>query len=197
MSDNTNFNYYPTAPGSVPGLAQRPRGNALAVTGFVLSLLGLGFLVPLFGWLVIPFVILGLVLSIVAFLRTRNGFTRRGLALAGIVISGLTLIAGLIINLVTYHTASRDWTMVDTTLPAPTGAQAEALVGDWAFDGAPWFRFNADGTGENLSDGEHFNWHGDGSFSNASAYRSWVVNGDTLTVTWITGNSFDYTRISN
>jgi len=73
-------------------------------------------------------------------------------------------------------------------------SDSEALIGDWTFLGTPWFRFNADGTAENLSDGERFNWNEDGSISNAILYRSWSVRGDTLIITWTTGAEFSYTR---
>jgi len=181
---------YPQPFGQTP---PPPNGSALA--GFILSILSLGFLVPLFGWLAIPLVILGLVFSIIGLNKARNGASLRGLALAGIVIATISLVAGIIVNVLVYHSAITNWTHTDVVAVAPAGPQAEALVGEWAFEGNPWFRFNADGTGENLSDGERFNWHEDGTFSNALVYRSWHVDGDTLTVTWDNGSSFTYTRI--
>jgi len=96
-----------------------------------------------------------------------------------------------------FHHATTNWTYAEPLAVPPAGPAAEALIGEWAFEGTPWFRFNADGTGENLADGERFNWHEDGTFSNATAYRSWAINDGVLTVVWLTGNSFDYTRITN
>jgi len=190
--------YQAPPPGFYPGNYQPPppQTNALAVAGFILSLLGIGFLIPLLGWLAIPLVILGIVLSIIGLNKARTGAPFRGLAMAGLIIGALTFVGGIILNLAVYHNTTQNWTHVDE-VPAPTGAQAEALVGEWAYDGTPWFRFNADGTGENLDDGERFNWHSDGTFSNAVAYQTWRVENDILTITWITGSSFSYTRIGN
>ena len=181
-------------PGFAPLPPKRP-SNPLAIVGFIASILGLGFLVPVLGWLVAPILLIGSVLSIIGYVKSRHGQPLGGLALAGITVAGLTLLAGIVINAITIHNANTNWGHVDVLDSAPTGAQAEALIGEWAFEGTPWFRFNADGTGENLVDGERFNWHGDGSFSNALTYRDWHVTGDTLTVTWLTGQTFTYTRI--
>jgi len=68
------------------------------------------------------------------------------------------------------------------------------LVGEWSYFNTPWFRFNADGTAENLSDGERFRWNEDGTFSDALVYDTWSIRGNTLTVTWTTGVSFTYSR---
>jgi len=172
-----------------------PAPNGIAVAGLVCAILGLGFLIPLLGWLAIPFVLLGLILSAVGFARARGGAARRGIALAGLIISILTLFAGVILNVVIYRNITAEWGVATPAAIAPSGPQAEAVIGDWEFEGTPWFRFTPDGIAENLTDGERFNWNGDGTFSNASVYQTWSVEGDTLTVTWITGNVFEYTRV--
>jgi len=182
-------------------LTPPPVRNVIAIVGFIFSILGLAFLIPLFGFLAVPLVMLGLTLSIIGYLRAKGGAPLRPLALAGLVMAGLTLIGGIVVNIVAYHSATQNWVAVDEGLPAPTGAQAEAVVGDWAWhnteDGTdnPWFRFGANGIGENLSDGERFNWLSDGTFANASTIRNWHVAGDTLTITFITGNTIEYHRI--
>lgn len=90
---------------------------------------------------------------------------------------------------------------------APAGPAALALVGDWALvatgstdaeDPAvdasfeptvePFLRYHANGVGENLNDGECFNWHDDGTFTNANLYRTWQLDGDTLEITSIFGS---------
>lgn len=185
--------YYPNPYGQ-PHFAPRPT-NGLAIAGFILSLLGIGFLIPLIGWLALPFVIIGLILSIVGFLKARRGAPHRGLGLAGIIIAAASLLLGLILNVAVFHSVRTEWTNATPAAVAPAGPQAEALVGRWSWEGSPWLQFNADGTGENLSDGERFNWHENGTFSNAIVYQSWRVDGDVLTVTWTTGATFTYHRM--
>ncbi|ODU00004.1 MAG: hypothetical protein ABS81_24670 [Pseudonocardia sp. SCN 72-86] len=82
---------YPPHPGYAP---QQPRQNGLGTAGFVLGLVGLIFsFIPLIGIIAWPLVIVGLVLSIVGFSRTRSGRAdNKGLAIAGIVLS----VAGLL-----------------------------------------------------------------------------------------------------
>jgi len=179
---------------TAPMPARRRPPNGTAVAGFVAALVGLVFLVPLFGWLALPFVLLGLGLSIYAYLKARGGADRRGLALPGLVMAAATLVLGTIVNLVTYHRATVNWTAATPAAVAPSGPQAEAVIGDWEVNGTPVFRFTPDGIAENLDSGERFNWNGDGTFSNASVYETWQVAGDTLVVTAITGDTIEYTR---
>jgi protein-disulfide isomerase-like protein with CxxC motif len=73
------------------------------------------------------------------------------------------------------------------------GGDYSLLIGEWSFYGIPWFRFNADGTAQNLQDGEFFKWHTDGTLE-AIIYESWSIKGNTLTINWETGISFEYTR---
>ncbi|MGD9989215.1 DUF4190 domain-containing protein [Pseudonocardia sp.] len=82
---------YPPPPGYAP---QQPRQNGLGTAGFVLGLVGLVFsFIPVIGIIAWPLVIVGLVLSIIGFTRTRSGRAdNRGLAIAGIVLS----VAGLL-----------------------------------------------------------------------------------------------------
>lgn len=44
--------------------------NRIAITGFIFSIVGLLFVVPMFGFLVFPFLALGLIFSIVALLAS-------------------------------------------------------------------------------------------------------------------------------
>lgn len=79
-----------------PGYAppQQPRQNGLGTAGFVLGLVGLLFsFIPVIGIIAWPLVIIGLVLSIVGFLRTRSGRAdNKGLAIAGIALSVVGLV---------------------------------------------------------------------------------------------------------
>jgi len=68
------------------------------------------------------------------------------------------------------------------------------VIGEWAYLGTPWFRFYDNGDAVNLSDGEQFTWNEDGSLD-AILYESWSVSGDTLTITWAGGATFEYTRV--
>ncbi|MCL2605784.1 MAG: hypothetical protein FWD93_00690 [Coriobacteriia bacterium] len=73
-------------------------------------------------------------------------------------------------------------------------ATTSEIVGEWAYLGAPWYRFYDNGDAVNLSDGEQFTWSEDGSLD-ATIYESWSISGDTLTIVWTGGASHEYTRI--
>ena len=173
-----------------------PPKNGTAIIGFLLSLLGLGFLVPLFGILVAPLLLLALVLSILAFRKARRGAPLFGLALAGLVISSIALIGGTILNVVVYRDSMEQWAYCPPAAVAPSGPQASALIGDWARDGNPIFRYHPDGTGSNLTDNECFNWSDDGTFSNALTIQTWHIDGETLTVELITGDTITLQRVT-
>lgn len=73
---------------------ERAAQNGLGTAGFVLGLVGflLSF-VPFVGIVAWPLVILGLVLAILGFVRSRRGLaTNGGLAIAGVVLSALGLL---------------------------------------------------------------------------------------------------------
>jgi hypothetical protein len=124
-------------------------------------------------------------------------------ALAKAIIAGVILGAGVFAFQLPWDQPSvpqataSPWPAATRLAVAPAGAAAEALVGTWAFGGRPWYQFNADGTGMNLSDGEQFNWHEDGTFSNATVYQNWVIEDDVLTITWVAGSTFQYSRITS
>lgn len=86
-----------TAPETIrPTIAQQPRTNSLAVAGLILGILS----VPLF-WLPFfdqVFALLGLIFSLVGLAQTKKESARqtgRGLAVVGIILSGLGLLMGL------------------------------------------------------------------------------------------------------
>jgi len=69
------------------------------------------------------------------------------------------------------------------------------LIGNWAFQGTPWFRFYDDGVAMNLVDGEVFSWHEDGTLT-AILYERWEIdNNGRLVIHWETGESFTYTHV--
>ncbi|MEG3615720.1 DUF4190 domain-containing protein [Isoptericola haloaureus] len=79
---------FPQAPAPAP--AAPARSNGLAVAGFVVGLVSLVLcLVPILNNAVFLTAIVGLVLAIVGLVKARRGAPRRGLAIAGIVLSVL------------------------------------------------------------------------------------------------------------
>ena len=89
---------FSTMPAAAPQAPATPPRNGLGTTGFVLGLLGLLFsFVPIVGVVAWPLVILGLIFSLIGFVRTRSGrATNKGLAIAGVVLS----VVGLVICIV-------------------------------------------------------------------------------------------------
>jgi hypothetical protein len=84
-------------PPAAPYPAALPR-NGLGTAGFVTGIIGLVFSpIPLIGVVAWPLVIVGLILSILGFVRANNGgATNKGLALAGIIVSALGLVVCII-----------------------------------------------------------------------------------------------------
>lgn len=85
---------FPTMPAAPPeNRVEHPR-NGLGTAGFVLGLIGLIFsFVPIIGVVAWPLVILGLIFSLIGFLRGRSGrATNKGLALAGMILSAIGLV---------------------------------------------------------------------------------------------------------
>jgi hypothetical protein len=72
--------------------------NGLGTAGFVTGLVGLVFSpIPIIGVVAWPLVIVGLILSILGFVRANHGgATNKGLALAGIIVSALGLVVCVI-----------------------------------------------------------------------------------------------------
>lgn len=79
-----------------PAPPQTPREpkNGLGTAGFVLGLIGLIFApIPIVGVVAWPLVILGLIFSLVGFMRTRSGkATNKGLSIAGAILSVIGLV---------------------------------------------------------------------------------------------------------
>lgn len=82
---------YAQAPTESP---RREARNGFGTSGFVLGLIGLIFSpVPVIGVVAWPLVILGLIFSLLGYLRTRRGeATNKGLSIAGIVLSAVGLV---------------------------------------------------------------------------------------------------------
>ena len=85
---------------SQPPASPSSQGNGLAVSGFVVSLVGaiLGLLSPvLFYLLPLALGAVGLVLSGIGFARARQpGRSGKGLAIAGVVLGAIALILGIV-----------------------------------------------------------------------------------------------------
>lgn len=89
---------FPTMPAAPPEYRPAQPRNGLGTAGFVLGLIGLVFsFIPIVGIVAWPLVVLGLIFSLIGFLRARSGgATNKGLALAGAVMS----VVGLVICIV-------------------------------------------------------------------------------------------------
>ena len=75
-----------------------PQSNGLGVAALVLGIVGLlGCWVPIVGALV---ALVGLVLGIVALSKSRKAQRSNGLAVAGVIISGIALLAGIALSAV-------------------------------------------------------------------------------------------------
>jgi len=116
------------------------RGNGLAIAGFILAIFGIGSMIPLFGLGAIPFAVLGLIFSVIGLVQARKGAPHKGLAVAGLVISGLSLLIGIATNaalgtsdtgnIVNAPMGTADTTGIGTREnPAPLGS--EITDGDW------------------------------------------------------------------
>ena len=79
----------------------------------------------------------------------------------------------------------------------PIAGDLHELVGEWAWMGTPWLRFYEDGRATDLSNSTAFRWHEDGTFSGTMLQESWEIRNGELTVTWVGGLSYIYTRINN
>jgi len=187
--------YYPQYGQHLP--IPRPT-NGWAIAGFILGVLGLGFLIPVIGWFSVPLVILALVFSILGLRRASySDAPYRGLALAGLVLAALSLLVGTILNAVVFHRAdslAANWSVAQPLAVPPSGAQAEAAIGEWSFNGVPWFRFLPNGIVENLQTHERFNWHENGTFTNTVAVQNWHVDNNIMTIDWFGGQTFTYER---
>jgi hypothetical protein len=89
---------YPSMPVAQQQEPVQPPRNGLGTAGFVLGLIGLVFsFIPIVGVVAWPLVIVGLILSVIGFARTRSGrATNKGLALAGAILS----VVGLVVCIV-------------------------------------------------------------------------------------------------
>lgn len=99
-----------------------PPRNGLGTAGFVVGLIGfLLSLIPFVGVVAWPLVIVGLILSIVGLLRVKKRVANnKGLAIAGIVLSALGLIACILYTVVTAVVVS-DAVGKTVSFPAKSG----------------------------------------------------------------------------
>ncbi|WP_402464163.1 DUF4190 domain-containing protein [Isoptericola aurantiacus] len=112
---------FPQAPAPAPA-----RSNGLAVAGFVTGLVSLVLcLVPILNNLVFLTALVGLVLAIVGLVKTRRGAPRRGLAIAGIVLSVLAGI-GVLASQAFYSSVLDDVSESLDDTPTSDGAAASA-----------------------------------------------------------------------
>ena len=99
----------PAAPGALSALPTGPRNNSLAVTGLVFGILSLTFGLCCYG---LPFNLAGIVCSLVALEQIRKDPQRergRGLAIAGLVLSLLSILLASIFLLMYFAMGSPNW----------------------------------------------------------------------------------------
>ncbi|WP_329061365.1 DUF4190 domain-containing protein [Amycolatopsis sp. NBC_01480] len=136
--------YPPVAP--YPAVVPR---NGLGTAGFATGLIGLVFSpIPLIGVVAWPLVIVGLILSILGFVRaSKGGATNKGLALAGIIVSALGLVVCII------WVAAFGKAVADNPLPAAApvaslGAPAAGAPGGAATAAKHTVIYKVTGTGK-------------------------------------------------
>lgn len=86
-----------------------------------------------------------------------------------------------------FHVNGTDGLAVD-----PIFSESDDLIGTWYFGEDAWFTFHADGTAENLQDGEQFTWQESGRL-NALVYTDWEIRNGRLIVFYSHGFPFFYT----
>jgi len=124
---------YPTQPGH-PGPGPAKPSNGLATAGFVLGLLGfLGSFIPLLNIGGIVVGIVGVILAAVGLVKAKKlAGAGRGLALTGIILGGLALVVGVVIN-VAFVGAVND-ALDDATTTTVLTPTATASDGDVSSD---------------------------------------------------------------
>jgi len=129
------------APIIIQNIAPTPeKKNGLAIAGFVLALLGIGAIIPVLGWGALPFAILGLIFSAIGFVKSRKGAPHGGLAKAGLVISLVSILGGIILHAASAGSAPT--TTVEPALPpavveTPTETVTEPAVTETAAPVSP------------------------------------------------------------
>ncbi len=82
-----------------PGMAPSNSSNGLATAGFVLGLLGfLGSFIPVLNIGGIILGVIGIILAALGLAKAKKVYKGKGLALAGLVLGGLAIVIGIIIN---------------------------------------------------------------------------------------------------
>jgi len=136
MSDTAYPQFTPTAPGE-PAPAPVKGSNGLATAGFVLGLLGfLGAWIPVINIGGIILGVLGVILAAVGLGKAKRVDAGKGLSIAGLVLGGLAVIIGIVIN-VAFVNAVDDAVddVTDTTVQTPadtSGKDADKAKDDGA-----------------------------------------------------------------
>ncbi|MDT8912834.1 DUF4190 domain-containing protein [Amycolatopsis sp. PS_44_ISF1] len=145
----TSHQPHPPASGySVPVI---PR-NGLGTAGFVTGLIGLIFSpIPFVGVIAWPLVLVGLVLSIVGFARANHGgATNKGLALTGIILSGIGLLV-CIFWVAAFGQAVSDSASTPPAAPAAVSPGAAAAQGQAAAEHTVVYRITGTGKASSIS----------------------------------------------
>ncbi|MER2133418.1 MAG: DUF4190 domain-containing protein [Arthrobacter sp.] len=121
-----------------PGLMQSNKGWGLALAGLILGIVALFlFWIPIISWLALILALVGLGLSIAALVTAvRQRTSAKGLGIAGVVVSGVALIAailgtalwGALFNAVEEETSNNSSTVTPRATASPS-ASGWALPG--------------------------------------------------------------------
>lgn len=138
------------APGAPvpPSPQDSTRGNAMAITGFVVAVVALVLcFIPIINNFAFFLALVGLVFGIIGLVRTRKGAPRKGLAIASIIIAVLSG-AGVLASQAFYSSALDS---LSDDLDAATGTDSEspAAADDAAADDVTTDKAEAEGTREN------------------------------------------------
>lgn len=148
---------FPTMPAAPPEhRVEQPR-NGLGTAGFVLGLIGLLFsFLPVVGVVAWPLVVLGLIFSLIGFLRGRSGrATNKGLALAGVLLSAIGLVICIVWAAGTAKVAGDISTQANETVTISYDA------GGTAKDATVTYTTFSDGGSSEGQEDTHLPWHKD------------------------------------
>ncbi|MFE5341077.1 FxLYD domain-containing protein [Isoptericola sp. NPDC056578] len=122
----------PVPPTPAPPAPQR--GNAMAITGFVVAVVALVLcFVPIINTFAFFLALVGLVFGIIGLVRTRKGAARKGLAVAAIIVS-VVAGAGVLISQAVYgamaDSVSESFDDVSADLDKMSGDATEQVLAD-------------------------------------------------------------------
>lgn len=98
-----------TTPGTISPVPTEAKVNSLAITGFILGIISMTFALCCYG---VPFNVAGMICSGIALAQIQRDPQRergQGLAIAGLVLSVLSLLLALVIMVFHFRVGTHDW----------------------------------------------------------------------------------------